>query len=137
VKVSLLTPIRAGGPFNWAKDLACALNQSGMQAKHIHSLPALVGLCFYQDADIVRTTVPIPFKLWKRPVVLTVHGDYTVEKNLWQRFYPKTIAQADAITTPSQYLKQKLGLENAIVIPNALFPEKFKLAEHQKGNCNA
>jgi glycosyltransferase involved in cell wall biosynthesis len=51
---------------------------------------------------------------------------------MWQRFYPKTIAQASTITTPSQYLKQKLGLERAIVVPNALFLERFKQVEHRE-----
>jgi glycosyltransferase involved in cell wall biosynthesis len=132
MKVNLLTPIRKGGPYSWGKDLAYMLNQNGVLAKHVHSLPTLLKSCFYQDGDIVHTSVPIPFKLWKRPIIFTIHGDYTVEQNMWLRFCPKTIAQASTITTPSQYLKQKLGLERATVIPNALFPERFKPVEHRE-----
>jgi len=84
----------------------------------------------FPGAEIVHTTVPFPFKLWQRPMVLTIKGDYTIEQNIWQRFYPKTIAQAHAITVPSHYLKQRLGLEDAQVIPNALFPERFTTVQH-------
>jgi len=132
MKANLLTPIRKGGPYSWGEDLTYMLNQNGVLAKHVHSLPMLLGSCFYQQGDIVHTAVPIPFKLWKRPIIFTIHGDYTIEQNMWQRFYPKTIAQASTITTPSQYLKQKLGLERAIVVPNALFLERFKQVEHRE-----
>jgi glycosyltransferase involved in cell wall biosynthesis len=134
MKVSLLTPVREGGPYNWGRDLVSMLNKNDIKANQIHTLFSLSKSCLYQDADIVHTTVPIPFKLWKRPTVSTVKGDYTIERNMWQRFMPKTITQADVITTPSQYLKQKLGLEKAIVIPNALFPRKFRLAQHEARN---
>lgn len=129
--VNILTPPRLGGPFYWARDLANSLNERGVKSKHIYQLRKLLLSPFYQDADIVHTTVPFPFKLWKRPIVLTIKGDYTIERNMWQRFYPRTIAEANVITTPSQYLKQKLGLEKAIVIPNALFPQEFKVAQHE------
>jgi glycosyltransferase involved in cell wall biosynthesis len=131
MKVSLLTPIRMGGPYSWGKDLTYVLNQNGVLAKHVHSLPMLAGSCLYQPADIVHTTVPIPFRLWKRPVVFTIKADYTIEKNTWQRFVPKTIAQASVLTVPSHYLKQKLGLRGATVIPNALFPDRFKPVAHR------
>ena len=129
MKVNVLTPVRKGGPYSWGVDLTYMLNQNGIPTKHVHSLPMLLGSCLHQSTDVVHTSVPIPFKLWKRPTVFTVHGDYTVEQNMWQRFYPRTIAHASAITAPSQYLKQKLGLERATVIPNALFVEQFKPVE--------
>lgn len=132
MKVNLLTPIRKGGPHSWGEDLAYMLNQNGVPTEHINNLPTLLRSCLHQSADVVHTSVPIPFKLWKKPIVFTIHGDYAVEQNMWQRFYPKTIAQASAITTPSQYLKQRLGLEGATVIPNALFPERFKPVEHRE-----
>jgi glycosyltransferase involved in cell wall biosynthesis len=132
MKVNLLTPIRKGGPYSWGKDLTYVLNQNGVLAKHVHSLPMLAGSCLYQPANVVHTAVAIPFKLWRTPIVFTIHGDYTVEQNIWQRFCPKTIAQASIITTPSHYLKQRLGLERAIVIPNALFAERFKTVEHRE-----
>ena len=88
MKVSLLTPINKDTSVPWGKDLVHILNKNGVQAKHIHSLPMLLKSCFYQDANIVHTTVPIPIKLWKKPIVLTMHGDYSLEQNIWQRSVP-------------------------------------------------
>jgi len=128
--ISILTPPRLGGPFYWARDLASSLNERGIKSVHVHQIRKLLLSPLYQNADIVHTTVPFPFKLWQKPVVLTILGDYTAEPNIWQRFYPKMIAQANAITVPSQHLKQKLALEKAAIIPNAVFPERFKSAQH-------
>ena len=130
MKVNVLTPIRFGGPFKWGQDLVSLLNKNDLQATHIHTLFSLSKSCLYQNVDIVHTTAPFPFRLWKKPIVFTIHGDYTIEANIWQRFIPKTITRADAITVPSQYLKQKLGLDEAVVIPNAVFPQRFKPAQH-------
>jgi len=128
--ISILTPPRLGGPFYWARDLADSLNERGIKSEHVYQIRKLLLSPLYQNVDIVHTTVPIPFKLWKKPIVFTIHGDYINERNIWQRFVPKTITRADAITVPSQYLKQKLGLDEAVVIPNAVFPERFKSAQH-------
>lgn len=131
MRVNILTPPRLGGPFYWARDLASSLSESGVKAGHFYQVRKLLLSFFYQNADIVHTLIPIPFKLWKKPTVLTILGDYTIEPNIWQRFYPKMIAQANAITIPSQHLKQKLGLNEAVVIPNAVFPERFKPAQYE------
>jgi len=129
--ITILTPPRLGGPFYWARDLANSLNERGIKSEHVYQMRKLLLSPLYQNADIVHTTVPFPFKLWRKPIVLTIKGDYTIELNIWQRFYPKTIAEAKVITVPSQYLKQKLGLGKAVVIPNALFPERFKPVQHE------
>ena len=129
--INILTPPRLGGPFYWARNLASTLNERGIKARHVYKLRELYLSPLYPNADIVHTTVPFPFKLWQKPIVLTLHGDYTIEPNIWQRFYPKTIAEAKVITVPSQYLKQRLGLERAVVIPNAVFPERFEPAQHE------
>jgi len=130
MRVSILTPPRLGGPFYWARDLAESLNERGIKSEHVHQIRRLLLSPLYHNFDIVHTTVPFPFKLWQKPVILTILGDYTDEPNIWQRFVPKTIAQANAITVPSQLLRQKLGLNEAVVIPNAVFPERFKPAQH-------
>jgi glycosyltransferase involved in cell wall biosynthesis len=129
MRINILTA-RFGGPFQWGKGLTYALNERQIEARHIHTLFSLSRCPFYQNANIVHTIVPFPFRLWEKPIILTIKGDYTIERNMWQRFYPKTIVQADAITVPSQYLKQRLGLKKAIVIPNALFPERFSIVKH-------
>jgi glycosyltransferase involved in cell wall biosynthesis len=78
----------------------------------------------------VHAAVPVTLRLWRKPLVLTVHGEYPIERNLWRHFYPAAIRMADAVTTPSSFLKDRLELDDALVIPNALFPEQFDPVEH-------
>ncbi|MBI4365187.1 MAG: glycosyltransferase, partial [Deltaproteobacteria bacterium] len=125
MKINILSPYRRGGPYQWSEDLAGALNKNGIRARHVHTLPELLASPFFQDCDIVHATVPIPFSLWKKPIVLTMHGDYRRERNVWSRFYPLAIKQADLITVPSEFLKRELGLEKAVVIPNAVAADRF------------
>jgi glycosyltransferase involved in cell wall biosynthesis len=48
--------------------------------------------------------------------------------------YAKAIDRSDAITTPSHYLKNELGLDKAIVIPNAINADRYQLVEHKEKN---
>jgi glycosyltransferase involved in cell wall biosynthesis len=136
MKVSVLTPPRLGGPFYWARDLVAAVKGSGVGvvAEHIFQMSKLVMSPLYINADIVHTTLPFPVKLWRKPMVLTIKADYTIEPNVSQRFYPKVIAEAQVITTPSHYIKNKLGIEGVIVIPNAVFPDRFRVAKYKEGD---
>jgi len=119
-----------GGPYQWGCDLANALRENGYGVNHINAFPKRFAGMFAQGADIVHTTIPFPVKMWHRPLVVTVQGDYTEEKNILQRYYPKLVEQADALTTSSRYIKDKLMLDKAVVIPNAIIPERFKAAKH-------
>lgn len=130
MKINILTAT-SGGPYHWGKNLAIELTRQGMRTKHLHELGALLSSPFFQASDIIHTTVPISHRLWKIPVVLTIHGEYTREQNIWRVFYPSAIKKADIITTPSNFLKERLKLDNAIVIPNAVFPNHFRIIEHK------
>jgi glycosyltransferase involved in cell wall biosynthesis len=136
--VNVLTPIRKGGPYGWGRSLVERLNASGMHsARHLHEPAEVLSAPVRQDADIVHTALPLSVRLWKKPVVLTVHGDYTVENDLWKRLYPAAVRRADAVTTPSRFLKERLGLDSADVIPNAIFPEQFLVPRrHDNGTIN-
>lgn len=126
MKVNVLTPIRKGGPYGWGRSLAACVNASGRHyASHLHAPVTVLSAPLRQDADLVHTSLPLSVRLWKKPVLLTVHGDYTVENSLWKRLYPAAVRTADAITTPSRFLKERLGLDDAQVIPNAIFPENY------------
>lgn len=46
--------------------------------------------------------------------------------------YKKAVEKADIITVPSVFLKEKLNLENAVVIPNAVLAKDFNLVEHKE-----
>ncbi len=131
MKVDIITSQRWGGPQTWARDLSGLLRERGIAATHVYKHEDLLRKLVYQTADLVHTTIPLPFKLWRKPLVFTVKGDYTVEKNLYQRYYPSAIKNADVVTVPSQFLKDVLNLPDAVVIPNAVFPEKFTQAQHQ------
>ena len=130
MKINILTSVHKGGPYNWGRDLAYLLNKKGFIANHVHKLKEVLISPFYQDADIIHTTLPLTYKLWRKSVVLTVKGDYSIEERKWRLFYPIAIKKADVITAPSQFLKEKLTLDDAIVIPNAILPEQFKMVEH-------
>lgn len=129
MKVDVVTGYRWGGPQTWARDLAQLLNSNGVDARHLYRKHELLFLPLLGHADIVHTTVPIPFGICRKPMVLTIQGDYTIENNLWCRYYPDTMKRAEIITTSSQYLKDKLQLDRALVIPNAVLPEKFRVVE--------
>ena len=130
IKVDLFTA-RAGGPYQWGRDLLTELPRWGIEATHIASYNGYVASLLRTDADLVHTTIPIPFKLWRKPTLLTVQGDYTEEHNFLQRYYPMMVANADAITTSSQHVKDKIPLPaTATVIPNPIFPDRFKATEH-------
>lgn len=126
MKVSVLTPVRSGGPYGWGKSLVECINGTGQHvASHVHDPFKVLSAPLRQSADVVHTSLPLSYRLWKKPVVMTVHGDYSVEDNIWKRFYPAAVGRANILTTPSRFLKERLGLDDAQVIPNAVFPERF------------
>ena len=129
-KVDLYTA-RAGGPYQWGQDLLEELPRWGIVANHVASYAEYIASLLRTDADLIHTTVPIPIKTWNRPTLLTVQGDYTEEHSLLQRYYPEMVANASAITTSSEYVKKKIPLPaDTAVIPNPIFPDKFKPTEH-------
>lgn len=126
-----------GGPFKWAENLTYLINNrcnGQIKMQHIFKFKDLIKIPIYQNADIVHTIHPIPFRLWKKPYILSIKGEYTIEKNFSRPFYPIAIKKADVITTPSIFLKEKLKLHDAIVIPNAIFPEQYKMAPAMEKN---
>lgn len=119
-----------GGPYQWGCDLAQELVANGVKVRHVHNfVERLMGLVSVK-ADVIHTTIPFPLKLWRKPVLLTIQGDFSIEKNILAKYYPKAIRQASALTTSSSYLKEKIPLPGATLIPNAVYPEKFRLAKH-------
>ena len=135
-KINIITPLRKGGPWCWGQQLTEKINQTGQfEAIHKHKLFSLLSSPICQKTDIVHTTIPITFRLWKKPVILTLHGNYKQEKNIWQSMHPTAIKRADIVTVPSQYLKNELGIENALVIPNAVdVPTSIQRTDKNKIN---
>jgi glycosyltransferase involved in cell wall biosynthesis len=135
LKIGIVTPVRPGGPYFFGKNLRTILNTKGINATWTHALPSILTAPLWQRSDIVHSSgIPITYRLWKKPLVLTVHGEFPIEKNIWQTLFPLSIRKADIITTPSYFLKEKLNLKEAIVIPNAIFPNQIKTVRHSEKN---
>ncbi len=119
--VHILTPVRKGGPWQWGATLAEHLNARGhWRTFHIHALPKVLLSPVYQGCDIVHTAIPVTHRLWRKPVVLTIRGDYRRDNNVWSGMYPTAVKMADVVTVSSQFMKEELGIEDAVVIPPAV-----------------
>ncbi len=133
MRVNIVTPVHPGGPYYAGEQLARVLTKKGPRATWTHRLAEVLLSPLVPKADITHA-VGVPMfarcKRWKGPLVFSLCGDYQIEKTIWRRFFPRTIEQADVVTSPSQYLKGKLGTERAVIVPHTVFPEEFNLATH-------
>lgn len=138
-KITIYTPHRVGGPWLWGKNLAEKINiySNKFKASHEFRTINLLSTPFWTNSDIVHSVNPIPFRLWRKPYILTIKGNFYQEtSNPYSRFYPMAIKNADLVTVPSLYLKGQLGLKNAVVIPNAVDLEKFSFIERGQQKSN-
>jgi glycosyltransferase involved in cell wall biosynthesis len=95
-------------------------------AIRVHSNAARTLLSpFWSRADLVHSVLPIFWHLWKKPLLLTVKGDYRIERQIWRKLYPIAIHKADRVTVPSVFLRDALELSKAVVIPNAIDVNRF------------
>lgn len=133
-RIGIYTPYRKGGPWYWGQKLARMVNMysDNFHALHSYRLAELLASPIIARGDIIHSVNPIPRKLWSKPYVLTIKGNYLQEQaNPLSRFYPAAIKAADIVTVPSWYLKKSLGLKEAVIIPNAVEVERFKRTELQ------
>lgn len=132
MKINVLTPA-IGGPYSWGRDLAYTLKYNRFESNHIADLKLrnIFMRKKYHDCDIIHTTTKHCI-FAKKPVILTIKGDYKYESKLFpnDRLYDIAKNRADIITTVSHYLKNRLDLNDAVIIPNAVFPEKYKAVTH-------
>lgn len=133
-KVNVLTPPRLGGPFYWAHNLVHSLNQKGIQSQHLFQMKDLAISPFIQDADIVHAALPLSFRFWNKKLVFTIKGDYSIEKKRWRILNILALQKADVVTTPSIFLKTRLHLKDAVVIPNAIFSNEYYPICHSEKN---
>ena len=125
MKVDILTPLRYGGPRKWGDDLVKILEENNIEARNIYNFWEIIKRFFWTDADIIHTTLPLFFSFHRKRIILTIHGDYRREKNIWKYFWPLAIKNAKKITVPSNFLKNELKLNTAIVIPNSVNLDEF------------
>jgi len=120
-----ITTSRDGGTLRWGRDLAQVLNsKEGVNARHSHTIMSIISSPFH-NIDILHSSVPVLPSLRNIPLIITIQGDYTIESRLWRVPYHITLKRADKVTIPSVWLKEKLNLDRAVIIPNAVFPDRF------------
>src|SRR3989344_4687424 len=129
MNVDILTPLRWGGPQKWGDNLSESLLKKGIYAKNIHSFFGIIKRIFYTKADVIHSTLPLFFTFHKKPIILTIHGDFNNENKIWKFFYKIAIKKSLEVTVPSKWLKHKLGLSHANIIPNGIF---IKIQQHNK-----
>ena len=129
MNVDILTPLRWGGPQKWGDNLSESLLKKGIYAKNIHSFFGIIKRIFYTKADVIHSTLPLFFTFHKKPIILTIHGDFNNENKIWKFFYKIAIKKSLEVTVPSKWLKHKLGLSHAKIIPNGIF---IKNQQHNK-----
>lgn len=128
MSINIFVPLTVGGPTTWAENLKSELARKNVKARVFSKLPQYFLEPFL--TDVVHSTLPF----FTRPLgryILTIHGNYLVEENIWTRFYPTAIKIADIITVPSHYLKKELGIKNALVIPNGICIPGSKQREYK------
>jgi glycosyltransferase involved in cell wall biosynthesis len=108
----------AGGPLTWGRQLVTELSKRGYSATLFAGRKEYI-LSQLRYFDIVHTCVPLPNPLCRK-YILTIHGNYKEEKPLSRFLFPIMEKRAYAITTPSSFLKKKLSLKNALIIPNGI-----------------
>ncbi len=124
-KKILLVTFSQGGPRVWAENLAKHLKNKGYEVEIMFGRKSyLIGQ--FGSYDIIHSCVSIPLVFAKK-YILTIHGNYKEERHLARFFYPLSIKRADIVTVPSNFLKDNIGAEKALVIPNGIdLPEKTK-----------
>lgn len=115
--IDIVTPVRLGGPQSWGRTLTVGLTQRGWEARHVFRLTDVLQVPLHTKGDVVHSILPLTYHLWKKPVVLTILGNYTMEHTPWSWMYPHAIQKADVVTVSSEFLKQTLELHQAVVVP--------------------
>jgi glycosyltransferase involved in cell wall biosynthesis len=151
LSVLLALPFRPGGARSWGLGLRDALAPEARV--RLVARPGDLPRLLAPRCDIVHTALPF-VRSWRRPVVATVHGDFRRESRLYRRGYESLLRRADALTVPSVFLRDRLGVD-AQVVPNGvadqglrwrvregpglrvLVASKFAFAEKTRGTVEA
>jgi glycosyltransferase involved in cell wall biosynthesis len=95
---------------------------SHFESPYYCSFGKYVLTCLSPKKQVIHSALPV-INLFRRPVILHIHGDYVKEKSLRHPLtllYPFAAKFAKKIVVPSIALKKDLGLRDAVVIPNFL-----------------
>jgi glycosyltransferase involved in cell wall biosynthesis len=140
--ILFISPIRKGGPFFILKKLHINIGKIYRSEFHASFKGFILG--FFSKKDMIHTSLPVFINFFKKKIILHIHGDYNIERNLFRNplgfFFPLAIYFSNCIVVPSIYLKKKLNLKKAIVIPNFVDDSIFHFRKknysiHNKINC--
>lgn len=120
---------RRGGPSKWRRDLVKSIRGKGDNVESVEGVENSFLEYIRHNPDIVHTTVPWVKVRRNTNIVMTIHGDFRVERLQSRLVYPTGIALSDCITLPSYYLKDALGIEDAVIIPNAVHLDEYPFVE--------
>jgi len=122
--ISIVTPHIKGGPWQWGRDLFLELNKTEkFKARHIFSIKDKLLSQFIFKTALIHTTNPLAFSFFLKPIILTIHGK--IHGSIWKALYWFGVYRANIVTVPSEFLRKSLGIERAIVIPNAINLSEF------------
>ena len=130
MKISLFYQTGLGGPSKFMGGLSNHLRKH--KFKHNNTVKKIILNLFSKDCDVIHSTIGLPFNFWNRPYLLTIHGNFKKEKRTVGHFlFPLAVKSADVVTVPSHYLKNQLGLTNAIIIPNFVDTKEYTPRKHR------
>lgn len=114
-KVNIFLPHNPGGVTSWGKDLSAALNNSGCNSTIKNSIKDYLLEPF--SSPVTHSALPF-FHPLRGKYIITLHGIYPEEPIIWSKLYPTAIKTADVVTTSCEFLRQRLNLKNALIVPN-------------------
>lgn len=137
IKVLFLAPVRKGGPNLLLNKLSEYMFKKGdIQGDFYASIKGFLMGIFSRQYDVIHTVLPIPFNIWGTPIILNIHGNYKLEKSIKNPLgylYPLSVRFATKVIVPSNFLKNKLNLKKAMIVPN--FIDVDLLNSYTKKSC--
>lgn len=139
-KKIIILSSRGGGPFTQFSLIANELRKNSYEVSVFRDFWSWVRLHFlYKKDTIILTNIPFLFRFSKNNFFLNIKGNYRVDRNPTRNplgyLYGINKMWSEKIIVPCQYLKEKLNIPNALVVPNAVSEPPFlpkKAKEYQE-----
>lgn len=122
MKINIYSTRGNGGPRSWCNSLSNHLRIKGHQVRMINSFPEYFSQPF--SNPLTHSVVPFLHPI-RGKYILTIHGDFKKENNIWAKLYSIAVKQADIITVPSNFLRKELKLKRSVVLPNGIEKPKY------------
>lgn len=120
---------RVGGPYNQHHLLYEYLCSNNFNVRHWVGLWSWIKLhFFYGKNNLILTNVPLLFRFKKKNYFFNIKGNFNIEKGLLNPLgylYSINVNWAEQVIVPSEYLKKKLQIDDALVIFNSMRKNKI------------